>query len=87
MASPRPCPRCGSDKIIPGVSLRDHYGDMGIRSDAVHAEVDGKPNALVFKDRATGDVQLAICGACGHVEVSVDNFEALYEKYRKSQEQ
>lgn len=79
------CSRCGSDKVIPGASLRDYYGDTGTWSNAARVGVDGKPDAVVFKDRAYGDVRLNICGACGHADISVDNHEELYEKFVRSQ--
>jgi hypothetical protein len=86
MPNPLRCARCGSDKIIPTVSLRDYYGDTGTWSNTARVGVDGKPDAVVFKDRAYGDVTLDICGACGHADVSVANHEELYEKFRRSQD-
>ena len=84
MANPRSCTRCGSDRIIPGATLRDHYGDMGTWSSSATLAVDAKPDALVFKDRSYADLIMDICGACGHVDARVENFKELYEKFSQS---
>ena len=80
----RVCRQCGSEKIIPTVSLLDHYGDMGVRSDEATVEVHGTPGAWIFRDTAEGGVRLDVCGECGHAEVRVRNARALWEKYRRS---
>lgn len=85
MTDPLRCSRCGSDKIITGGSLLDYYGDMGIRSSPAKVAVDGNPDAIVFKNRSYADLMLDICGACGHVDMSVEDFKELYEKFRESQ--
>jgi len=80
------CLRCGSSKMISGASLRDHYGDLGMRSSPAQVAVDANPDAIVFKGRAYGDLILEICGACGHVEMTAENFAELYAQFRKSKE-
>jgi hypothetical protein len=85
MATPRLCTRCGSDRIITGATLRDYYGDTGTWSSPARLAVDAKPDALVFKDRSYGDLIMDICGACGHVDVRIENFKELYEKVSQSE--
>lgn len=71
------CIRCGSDKMMRGVRIRDQ------------AEIsDGWLKVVVFcfDDPVYGELQADICGDCGHVELRVRNPKALYEHYRKSEE-
>ena len=81
-----PCPRCGSDKIIPDLPLLDHYGDVGGFANQAEVQVHGVPRAWVFKDTAEGKLTLRVCGECGHAELSVSNFRELYERYEKSRQ-
>lgn len=78
------CAKCGSDKIIPRVSLveRGHYNVP----DALTIRVDEKPDALFFKSSQTGKLYARICGNCGYVETYVDNHEELYSAYLKSKD-
>ena len=78
------CPRCGSDRIIPDLPLLDHYGDVGAFSKEGEVQIHGNPRAWMFKDTTSGKLRVRLCGACGHAELFVSNFEELYEKYRKS---
>ena len=80
------CGKCGSEKVIPDVPLLDHYGDVGAFTKKAGLSVHGEPQAWVFKDTAAGHLHAAICGECGHVELRVDNFRELYEKWVKGQE-
>ena len=79
-----PCPRCGSDKIIPDVPLPDHFGDAGGFSRDAQIEVHGAPRAWVFTNTAAGKLSLRVCGNCGHAELFVGNFRELYERYQQS---
>lgn len=80
----RPCPRCGSSKIVPDVPLIDCYGDSGHHSSNAEVAVHGDPKAWFFRDTSTGQLLLRICGDCGYAELQVGNFRELYEKYVKS---
>jgi hypothetical protein len=64
--------------------MLDRYGEAGVRTDPAEVRVHGDPQAWVFKDTATGQVSLRICGACGHAELQVSNFRELYERYEKA---
>ena len=75
------CPRCGSSHVIPEARIVD----QGQHSDGnLKVVVYGNPAALVFKDRLYGRLVADICGACGHVELQVENPEELYEHYRQT---
>ncbi|HEX6986717.1 MAG TPA: hypothetical protein VF170_15155 [Planctomycetaceae bacterium] len=78
------CLRCGSEKVIPDVPLRDAYGDVGAFSRTASVQVEGAPGAWFFKDAAAGGLHADICGECGHVELRVDNFRELYAKHLKA---
>lgn len=81
--APTECPRCGSSKLMRGVTVYD----QGDNSDGLlNVVVFGKPGALIFKDRLYGEVKADICGRCGHVELRVTNPSELYRHYRKSVE-
>lgn len=77
------CPRCGSHRIIPDVTVLD----QGDHSDGtLKTVVAGNPDALIFKHRLYGEIKADICGDCGHVELRVANPAELYDRYRESAE-
>jgi len=73
------CAKCGSAKIIPQARILDQ-GPHGTRD--LQVVVYGDPQALVFKDRLYGKLTADICGACGHVELRVENPAELFDHYR-----
>jgi hypothetical protein len=76
-----PCGKCGSTNVIPDAIL----GDQGRYSDGkLKVHVMGNPGALIFKDLMRSELRAAICGECGHVELSISNPRALYEHYLRS---
>lgn len=78
---PNRCVVCGSERIIPGVTIwdqgRQSSGDLKVA-------IAANPDALVFRDVTFNRLRAAICGDCGHVELSVDDPRALYEAYLRS---
>lgn len=79
---PRPvCPRCGSSRMMLGVTICDQGEGSG---GTLNVVICGDPSALIFKDRLYGELKADICGDCGHVELRVRNPKALYRHYRKS---
>jgi predicted RNA-binding Zn-ribbon protein involved in translation (DUF1610 family) len=74
------CPRCGSAKMMLGVTVRD----QGEVDTTLKVVICGDPSALIFKDRLYGELKADICGDCGHVELRVANQRELYRHYRKS---
>jgi len=75
------CPRCGSSKMMFGVTVQDQ-GEGSNRN--LRVVVYGDPSALVFKDCLYGEVKANICGDCGYVELRVANPKELYRHYRKT---
>ncbi len=81
LAVPTECSRCGSTRIIPGLTIVD----QGEGSDGkLKAVILGSPEALIFKDRLYAEIKADICGKCGHIELRVTNPRELYEHYQKS---
>jgi hypothetical protein len=78
------CPHCGSKKIISDlpISVRvwNSAGGAGDGTAAVHVPV----HATAVKDLVSGSVTVRLCGECGHAELQVSNFRALYEKYEQT---
>ena len=75
------CLRCGSSKMMSGVTVQDQ-GEGSNRN--LRVVVYGDPSALIFKDCLYGEVKANICGDCGHVELRVANPKELYRHYRKT---
>lgn len=75
------CPRCGSSKMMFGVTVQDQGQGPNVDLRVV---VCGDPSALIFKDRLYGELKANICGDCGHVELRVANPKELYRHYRKT---
>jgi hypothetical protein len=75
------CVRCGSTKLIRDVSVGDQGGSPDETPEIV---VFRNPEALIFKDRLTGEIRADICGVCGHIEFRVANPGQLYRHYEKA---
>lgn len=73
------CSRCGSEKIMSDLRIRDRY-DRGLGQD-LEVEVQGSPDALIFKQAHREALRATVCGECGNVGLSVENPEALWETY------
>jgi hypothetical protein len=84
---PNTCARCGSTKVIPDlplvVQVLSHEGTAGGTADVY---VQGAPKAWVFKDTVRGGLTAHVCGECGHVDLQVSNFRALYGKYEQARQ-
>jgi predicted nucleic-acid-binding Zn-ribbon protein len=79
-----PCAKCGSTRIIPRARLTElapHVHEVSVR-----VAVTERPEALVFKGEKHVDTYAKVCGACGYVEVYVDDPSALYDSYTRSRE-
>jgi hypothetical protein len=79
------CAKCGSEKIIPPVTIMD----QGENSDGkLKAHVGyTNPEAWLFKGAVYAKLQATICGECGHTEVTAENPAALYKAYLRTQSQ
>lgn len=72
------CPRCGSDKIMYDLRIRDRY-ELGIAED-LELEAQGNPDALIFKQTH----KEALRATVGNVGLSVKNPKALWAIYTQA---
>jgi hypothetical protein len=80
---PPTCVKCGSDKLIPNVIVRD----QGQSSNGqLQVYLDANPRALIFRERTSANLRAQVCGACGYTEFIVGNPGLLYEAYLRSLE-
>lgn len=83
MEQPTKCPECGSDNLIPNVSVKAQTtsGPMG-----VVAEVAARPDARLFKGRHQGFITATVCGECGLlVRLYAQNPHELLAAHRSGQ--
>lgn len=73
------CSRCGSEKIMTNLRIRDRY-EAGVGQD-LEVEVQRNPNALIFKEAQREALRATVCGECGNVDLSVNNPQALWQAY------
>ena len=73
------CSRCGSEKIMTNLRIRDRY-DAGVGQD-LEVEVQRDPRALIFKQAQREALRATVCGECGNVGLSVENPQALWKAY------
>ena len=73
------CGRCGSEKIMPNLRIRDCY-EAGMGQD-LEVEVQGNPDALIFKQAHREPLRATVCGECGNVGLSVENPHRLWKVY------
>lgn len=72
----RPCPRCGSDSIIPDVRVLDR-GDGNARAPQ-EVGVVKRPEAMLFKDEIRTPVTARVCADCGAVELTATDPDTLW---------
>lgn len=77
----RQCSVCGSTEVISDLRIVDH-GFMDSQHDLA-IELHGKPRARLFKDTKKFVLRAAVCGECGHVDLSVDNPQELWRTYKR----
>ena len=73
------CGRCGSEKVMSDLRIRDRY-EHGFGND-LEVEVRGNPDALLFKQPHREALRATVCGECGNVGLSVENPGALWKVY------
>ena len=73
------CSRCGSEKVMTNLRIRDRY-DAGVGQD-LEVEVQRNPDALIFKQAQREALRATVCGECGNVGLSVENPQALWKAY------
>ena len=67
---------------MPDVKIVDH-GYMDSKHDLA-IELQGNPDALLFKDNRKFVLSATVCGRCGKAELSVDNPGELWEIHRRN---
>lgn len=73
------CSRCGSEKVMPNLRIRDR--SEAVTEQDVEVEVQGNPDALIFKQAHREALRATVCGECGNVGLSVKNPQRLWETY------
>ena len=79
------CAKCGSEKVIPLVSIIDQgeYSDGTLKAQVGYTN----PEAWLFKGAVYARLRATICGECGYTELTATDPAALYEAYLKTQSQ
>ena len=78
------CPRCGSENIMPNLRIRDRAHRRGVEN--LEVEVEGNPDALLFKGAHREPLRANVCGECGNIELYVKNPKGLWETYSQREE-
>ena len=78
------CGRCGSEKVMPDLRIRDRY-DVGLGQD-LEVEVERNPDAMIFKGAHRESLRATVCGECGNVGLSVKNPQTLWETYTEKKD-
>ena len=74
------CGRCGSEKVMPDLRIRVRHEGAVAKQDLV-VEVQGNPDALIFKEVHIELLRATACGECGNVGLSVENPQRLWKIY------
>lgn len=78
------CGRCGSEKIMPNLRIRDRY-DAGVGQN-LEVEIQGNPSALIFKQAHREALRATVYGKCGNVGLSVENPQTLWKAYTEKKD-
>lgn len=65
---------------MPNLRIPD-YCELGGPNRNSEVEVQGNPDALLFKQAHRETLRATVCGECGNVDLSVENPGALWEVY------
>jgi ribosomal protein S27AE len=74
-----PCPRCGSDAVIPDVRLTDRDNNGAHRTATLG--LARKPDALMFKQEERVEIKARVCSDCGHVDFYAADPQALWHAH------
>lgn len=74
------CDRCGSEKVMPDLRIRARHEGAAVKQDLV-VEVQGNPDALIFKQAHIELLKATVCGECGNVGLSIENPQRLWKIY------
>lgn len=69
------CPKCGSSDIIADAKAVDR-GESNVESELSVATFR-KPEALIFKGKASTNVSAWVCCGCGYVEFYADTPQSI----------
>ena len=69
------CPKCGSTDIIADAKAMDRTHHSSEKELTV--ATFQKPDAFLFKGKATTTLSAWVCGGCGHVEFYADTPQSL----------
>jgi hypothetical protein len=76
------CIKCGSERIIPLVSMIDQCQYSG---GTLKARIGyTNPEVCVFKGAVYAKISANICGECGYTELMAEDSAALYDPYLKA---
>jgi hypothetical protein len=82
---PRPtssvCPKCGAQRVIPGVRVLDRDGDSSTKDLSVR--LDRNPSAWIFKGSEVVELTAKVCGRCGYAELYAADPAALWSAYQE----
>ena len=80
MPNRKTCAKCGSRDVIPEAPVPDK-GDAGVAGD-MEMRIPENPHAWIFKGMQSTPVRADICGACGYMELYVEDPRLLWKTYR-----
>lgn len=77
------CKKCGSNKIIPDLRIRDHAHGNVEKNLSNYIQ---KTDPTFFNKLEQGEIKAQICCGCENVELTINDTDALWEAYKKSKE-
>ena len=79
-----PCAKCGSKDVADCIRLMDR-GHGSQDAGDLSARAQTHPSAWLFKGNVRSPLVARVCGACGFVELYVEDPRAIVEAARKGQ--
>jgi formate dehydrogenase assembly factor FdhD len=68
---------------MPNLRIRDR--SEAVTEQDVEVEVQGNPNALIFKQAHREALKATVCGECGNVGLSIENPQRLWKIYTEQE--
>lgn len=86
-ANQPPCCKCGASKVLPGLRVVDRYWNASLNQEPLTLKFHKPTGGVNLSGGAA--IQAAVCGACGHVELSVGQAQAeslwsAFEEFRQT---
>ena len=79
-----PCAKCGSKDMTDGIRLMDR-GHGSADAGDLAARAQTHPRAWLFKGNVRSPLVARVCGACGFVELYVEDPRAIVDAARRGQ--